>query len=87
MPSWILSFLRVFDRRIITEGIRVQLPHQPLVETRNRKLLRENPLAPWALRIRQFRVFYKVEDEVVAINAIGYKKHNTLFIRGKEVTL
>lgn len=79
-----LEFFRVYDRRIIVDGIRVQLSHEPLVETRNRKPLRENPLAPWELRIAKYRVFYRVEDEVVLIGAIGYKEHNTLFIRGEE---
>src|SRR5438552_993905 len=62
-----LEFFRVFDRRIITEGIRTQLTYEPLVETRNRKRLRENPLAPWELRIQKYRVFYGVEDELVVI--------------------
>ena len=31
--------------------MREQLTHQPQVETRNRKLLRDNPVASWELRI------------------------------------
>jgi len=37
---------------------------EPIVETRNRKKLRPNPLAPWELRIGKARVFYDVEESV-----------------------
>jgi mRNA-degrading endonuclease RelE of RelBE toxin-antitoxin system len=57
------------------------------METRNRKPMRPNPLAPWELRIGGLRVYYDVEDEpelVVYIRAIGIKERNTVRI-GKEV--
>ena len=41
-----LEFFRVFDRRMITKGIRIQPTYESLVETRNRKRLQENLLAP-----------------------------------------
>lgn len=68
-----------------------QLAHQPTVETRNRKRLRPNPLAPWELRIGNLRVYFSVEEEperVVKIRAIGVKKQgNRLFIGGEEVVI
>jgi hypothetical protein len=59
--------------------------YEPLVETRNRKLRRPNPLAPWQLRVGQLRVFYEVtadEPQVVHILAVGQKKGNRLLILG-----
>jgi hypothetical protein len=64
--------------------------HEPLVETRNRKPLRPNPIAPWELRIQNLRVFYDVpieEPNVVRILAVGMKEGNKLFIAGKEITI
>ena len=40
-----LSYYSAFERKVITSEIRVQLTHQPLIETRNRKPLRDNPIA------------------------------------------
>ena len=65
-----------------------QLSHEPLVETRNRKELRPNPIAPWELRVRHLRVFYEVaEPNVVTILAIGEKRGNKLYIEGEEIQL
>jgi len=47
-----------------------------------------NLLAPWELRIGDFRLFDRVaDDDVVQIISIGHKDHNQLFIRGKRVEL
>ncbi len=57
------------------------------METRNRKPMRPNPVAPWELRIGALRVYYDVEDEpepVVYILAVGIKERNKVKI-GKEV--
>jgi len=64
-----------------------QLVYQPMVETKNRKPMRPNPLAPWELRIGNLRVYYDVEDDpepVVYIRAVGVKERNRVRI-GKEV--
>jgi hypothetical protein len=64
-----------------------QLMHQPTVETRNRRPMRPNPLAPWELRVGQLRVYYDIEEEpemVVHIRAVGIKERNRVRI-GKEV--
>ena len=84
-----LSFFRAYDRKIILSSIREQLSYEPQSETRNRKKLRENPVASWELRSGKYRIFYEVENNIVtvAIIAIGEKKHNALYIRGKEVKL
>ena len=62
----------------------------PTVETRNRKLLRPNPVAPWELRIGDLRVFFDVEEEpdaVVHVRAVGLKQHNILRIGGEVFEL
>ena len=64
--------------------------HQPLLETRNRKPLRPNPLAPWELRVGALRVFYEVlsqDPEVVRVLAVGKKQRNVLRIAGQEIKL
>jgi mRNA-degrading endonuclease RelE of RelBE toxin-antitoxin system len=75
---------------IVLNAIKVQLRHEPTRETRNRKPLRPNPLAPWELRIGFLRVFYEVDalgSDLVNILAIGVKKGNQLFVSGKEIHL
>lgn len=84
-----LSYYAAFERKIIVSGIREQLTHQPHVETKNRKLLRDNPIASWELRVGKYRVFYEMEDttSTVSVVSVGHKEHNVLVIRGKEVQL
>ncbi len=84
-----LRYYRAFERKIITSEIRVQLSDQPLSETKNRKPLRENPIATWELRVGRFRIFYDVDraTQTVAIVSVGHKQHNVLLVRGKEVVL
>jgi hypothetical protein len=60
--------------------------YQPNIETKNRKLMRPNPLAIWELRIAELRVYYDVEEEpeaLVYINAIGVKERNIVRIAGE----
>ena len=71
----------------ILDSVKRQLSHQPDVETRNRKPMRPNPIAPWELRIGRLRVYYDVEHEperVVNVLAVGIKDRNNVRI-GKEV--
>ncbi|HEX6903817.1 MAG TPA: type II toxin-antitoxin system RelE/ParE family toxin [Thermoanaerobaculia bacterium] len=84
-----LRFLRRFEQRLIMDTVDRQLATEPLVETRNRKLLRPNELAEWELRIEVFRVFYDVDvlEGVVRVKGIGWKEHNRLLLRGKEMHL
>ena len=72
------------------DAVEDQLTHQPTEETRHRKLLRPNALAPWELRVGSLRVFYDVEDDpepVVHVRALGVKDHNHLRIGGEEFRL
>ncbi|HEB11725.1 MAG TPA: type II toxin-antitoxin system RelE/ParE family toxin [Spirochaetales bacterium] len=78
------------QRSLMIDGIEKHLFNEPLKETRNRKPLRPNPIAPWELRIGNLRVFYDITSDkpnIVKILAVGYKKGNTLFIAGKAVKL
>lgn len=78
------------QQAIVLNAIKVQLRHEPTKETRNRKPLRPNPLAPWELRVGFLRVFYEVdalESGLVNILAIGIKKGNQLIVSGKEIHL
>ncbi len=85
-----LRGLAVRDQRIVVDGVDEQLSHQPLVETRNRKPMRPNPIAPWELRIGELRVYYEVKEEpdpVVTVLAVGVKERNVVRIGGEEVNL
>lgn len=66
-----------------------QLAYEPMTMTKNRKPLRPNPIAAWAIRIGDYRVFYDVDPaaSLVTVRAVGYKDHNVLLIRGEEVPL
>ncbi len=76
------------ERRLILDGIGRYLLVDADIETRRRKRLRPNPLAPWELRIGPFRVFYEIRDRsVVRVLAVGHKEHNELYIRGRKVEL
>jgi hypothetical protein len=85
--------LTVRQQQIVLSTIAEQLIYQPTVETRNRKLMRSNPLAGWELRIANLRVYYDVvEDPVemsqlVLVQAIGVKDRNKVFIGGEEIDL
>lgn len=83
-----LKAFRGRERAVILAAVETQLSREPMVETRNRKRLRPNPLAPWELRIGDFRVFYDVEQSgVVTVLAIGTKRGNRLRIEGVEIEL
>ena len=85
-----LRALTARQRKIVLDEVDKQLIDQPTVETRNRKLMRPNPVAPWELRLDDLRVYYDVEEEPnlrVHIRAVGLKEHNRLFIGGEEIEL
>ena len=78
------------ERSTALNSIERQLLHEPLLETRNRKPLRPNPVAPWELRVGNLRVFYEVapgEPGVVRILAVGKKERNVLRIASEEIKL
>ena len=85
-----LRALAARDRVIVLDAVDEQLIHQPTAETRNRKPMRPNPLAPWELRIGKFRVYYDVSETpeaVVHVRAVGIKERNIVRIGGKEIRL
>jgi mRNA-degrading endonuclease RelE of RelBE toxin-antitoxin system len=84
-----LRALRKSEQTAIIGRIDNQLSHEPNVATRNRKRLRPNQVAEWELRIGAYRVFYDVFEAqaVVKVEAIGYKEHDRLIIRGEEFEL
>lgn len=81
-----LQSLTANQQTIVLDAVDEQLMYQPTVETKNRKPMRPNPLAPWELRIGNLRVYYDVEeepDQVVYINAVGVKERNQVYIGGE----
>jgi mRNA-degrading endonuclease RelE of RelBE toxin-antitoxin system len=84
-----LADFRKFDQVRVVAGMEAQLKQEPATETRNRKRLRPNQLAEWALRIDTFRVFYDVlpTETVVKVVAIGEKRGNDLYIHGEKYDL
>jgi mRNA-degrading endonuclease RelE of RelBE toxin-antitoxin system len=85
-----LRALTARQRTVVFDTVEEQLRHQPAVETRNRKPMRPNPIAPWELRIGDLRVYYDVKDTPepkVLVRAIGIKERNRVFIGGEEIEL
>jgi mRNA-degrading endonuclease RelE of RelBE toxin-antitoxin system len=85
-----LKVLTARQRTIVYDGIESQLTNQPFVETRNRKLMRPNPLAPWELRLGDLRVYYRVIEEpkkIVEIAAVGIKQREQIWIAGERADL
>jgi mRNA-degrading endonuclease RelE of RelBE toxin-antitoxin system len=79
--------LTSYQRNAVLDAVERHVVHQPTVETRNRKPMRPNPIAPWELRIGSLRVYYDVEEKPelkVAVRAVGVKQRNRVRI-GKEV--
>ena len=76
-----LAVLRASERKRVIDSIEKQLTHEPMRETRNRKMLRglvppwEHVEPVWELRIAQFRIFYDVvlATDAVTIRAIRRK--------------
>ena len=85
-----LSVLATHQQVIVLDEVDRQLTHEPTVETRNRKPMRPNPLAPWELRIGALRAFYDVietPEPFVLIHGVGIKIHNRLYIGGEEIQI
>ncbi len=85
-----LRALTARQRSTVLDGVDGQLLHEADVETRNRKPMRPNPIAPWEPRIGDLRVYYDVEyDPVpkVLIRAVGVKIRSVVTFGGKEIQL
>jgi mRNA-degrading endonuclease RelE of RelBE toxin-antitoxin system len=71
------------EKSTLVDQLERQLVHQPSLETRNRKPMRPNPVAPWELRVGHLRVYYEVSHDparVVTVRAIGTKVGNKVRI-------
>ncbi|HEY6320158.1 MAG TPA: type II toxin-antitoxin system RelE/ParE family toxin [Thermoanaerobaculia bacterium] len=85
-----LGGLTARERATVLAAAETQLTYEPAVETRNRKPMRANPLAPWQLRVGAFRVYYDVVEKperTVVIHAVGLKERNRVRIGGEEIEL
>lgn len=83
-----LSYYPIREQRIILEAIERFLEADADTPGKRRKRLRPNLLAPWELRIGNYRIFYEIKPKaLVRILAIGQKQHNDLFIRGKKIEI
>ena len=71
-----LRALRKRDQRIVVDAIANQLAHQPDQPTAHRKPLEDNPIAPWELRVGDFRVFYDIDREDQVIGRPGSRSED-----------
>ena len=68
-----LAGLRANERTRVLDRIEVQLKHEPLRQSRNRKILGglippwEHVAPVWQLRVGQYRVFYDVNANELAV--------------------
>lgn len=85
-----LKALTASQQTVVLDGIARHLTVDPIVETRNRKPMRPNPLAPSELRLANLRVYFDVVSEpepVVVVVAVGVKKRNVVRIGKTEINL
>jgi len=85
-----LRQLSARDRALALDGVDEHLGHQPAVETRKRRPMRPNPLAPWEPRLGHLRVYYDVEEapeQVVRVLAVGLKQRERVRVGNKEIRL
>lgn len=84
-----LRALTARQRNTVFDAVDEQLAHQPGVETKNRKPMRPNPVAPWELRLGKLRVYYDIDEseQVVTILAVGIKERSRVWIGGEEIDL
>jgi len=78
-----LKRLSARQQKTVLDTVERQLGNQPTVETRNRKPMRPNPIAPWELRIGTLRVYYEVGEDPeprVKILAVGVKERERVRI-------
>jgi mRNA-degrading endonuclease RelE of RelBE toxin-antitoxin system len=85
-----LGALSAYQQALVLDRVEKQLRHQPTIATRNRKLLRANPIAAWELRVGSLRVYFDVDelpDRVVTVRAVGLKVRERVIIGAHEVEL
>jgi len=76
-------------RTLLKQAMKERLIVQnPTIEDRNRFRLRRASLyADYELRVQEWRVFYRMEGEMIIVELIGKKVGNCLVIEGKEFVL
>jgi len=97
MPTWtvevkesVIEDLRALGRkegRAVWKLAAERLAADPLVETRNLKILRPNPFAERELRLLgKYRVLFGVEPGArkVVIVVVGEKRGASVFVRGRR---
>jgi hypothetical protein len=75
---------------MVLDGVARHLSADPMVETRRRKPMRPNPLAPWELRLGNLRVYFDIVIEpepIVVVLAVGVKERNAVRIGKKALEL
>ena len=84
-----LRSFTVREQALVLDPIEVQLLHEPGVETRRRKRMRPNSIAPWELRLGELRVFYDFKEAAtqVQVIAVGRKQGNRFWLASKEIDL
>jgi mRNA-degrading endonuclease RelE of RelBE toxin-antitoxin system len=85
-----LRYLTKSQQTRVLDAVDRQLADEPTLETRHRKKMRPNPIAPWELRIGDLRVYYEVEErprKSVNILAVGEKDRNTVRIAREIIEL
>ncbi len=85
-----LRWLTTRQQRTVVDNVERRLLHEPTVETKNRKPMRPNPVAPWELRLGTLRAYYDVEEQPeqrVIIVAVGVKEGNRVRIGGEVIEL
>jgi mRNA-degrading endonuclease RelE of RelBE toxin-antitoxin system len=84
-----LRALRAHDRGLLKDQIRGQLGDSDATqETRNRfRLRRPSRVADYELRVRDWRVFYRVNGGTVQVALIGRKRGSFLIIDRKRFIL
>ncbi len=81
-----LKLLSARDRRIVMDAVDLQLHQRPMIPTRNRKPMRENPLAQWELRVGDFRIYFVLEEQPhskALVTAVGIKERDIVRIGGE----
>jgi mRNA-degrading endonuclease RelE of RelBE toxin-antitoxin system len=76
-------------RRYLKEAVRRQLMESaPGLTTRNKfRLRRASAFADYELRVDDWRIFYRLEDELVLITLVGEKRGSFLIVEGEELRL
>lgn len=85
-----IQYFKPYEQRIIVQGIRSYLTNDAFTDTKHRKHLDDNTIAPWEVRVDNYRIFYKPDEDAlqtVVIVSVGHKEHNQLYIRGRKVQL